>query len=205
MLQTIIKLTKLESNTGQIESVPKNPRLIKDDKFEKLVKSIQEFPEMLEYRELIVFPYNKKFIVLAGNMRFEALKHLGYKEAICKVLPEDISTEKLKELIIKDNISYGELDWDLLVNEWDEVKLGEWGVIEPIPNEISAKTENFLVDGGTYFERNADVKVKSVLLNFSLDNYEAGVEMIKEISKTEQVPVGDYIMSLYSEHKNWKL
>ena len=123
-----IQISALELNSGQIEGLPKNPRFIRDGQFEKLKKSIEDFPEMLQYRELIVYPLNGKFVVVAGNMRLRAGQELGLKEFPCKVLPSETTVERLKEITIKDNNSFGEWDMDDLANEWDKEQLSEWGV-----------------------------------------------------------------------------
>lgn len=128
---SIIKLSKLKNNVGQIEGLPKNPRLIKDDRFIKLVKSIKDDPEMLELRELIVYPFEDNFIVVGGNMRLKAMKELGYKEAPCKILDENTPLDKLKAYTIKDNVPFGENDWELLGNEWDLDQLDDWGLEVP--------------------------------------------------------------------------
>ena len=100
----LIKVSTLKNNTGQIEGLPKNPRLLKDDKFKKLVKSIKDDPEMLELREVIAYELNNELIVIAGNMRLGACKELGIKEIPVKILPQDTSVEKLKAYTIKDNL-----------------------------------------------------------------------------------------------------
>lgn len=127
-MKQLLKISDLLFNNGQIDGLPKNPRFIKDDKFKKLVKSIEENPEMLELRELLVYPYNDKYVVIGGNMRLRALKELGYKEVPCKVIPETASVEQLKAYTIKDNNGFGEWDFDLLANEWDFSELEDWGV-----------------------------------------------------------------------------
>lgn len=132
MEQQLIQISKLEVNKGQIEGLPQNPRFIRDTRFEQLKKSIEDAPEMLNLRELIVMPHGKKYVVIGGNMRLRACTDLGYKELPCKVLPADTPPEKLREYAIKDNNGFGQDDWDLLVNEWDEVELGSWGVEFPI-------------------------------------------------------------------------
>ena len=101
-----------------------NPRYIKDDKFKKLVKSIKEFPEMLKLRPIVV---NSKMVVLGGNMRLKACKEAGLKE-IHIIKAEDLTEEQEKEFIIKDNVGFGEWDWDILGNEWNSVDLEEWGM-----------------------------------------------------------------------------
>ena len=115
----MLKLSKLEANKGQIEGLPKNPRIIKDDKFRKLVKSIEDNPEMTSLREILVYPYGDKYVVIAGNMRLKAMKELGYKEAPCKIIPEETTVEQLKAYTIKDNSGFGEWDFDILNKEWD--------------------------------------------------------------------------------------
>ena len=110
----------------EIKLNPNNPRLIKDDKFKKLVQSLKDFPEMLDAREIVV---NKDNIILGGNMRYRAAKEAGLTEVPVKVVdwPED----KQREFVIKDNISGGEWDWDILANEWSELPLDDWGVDLP--------------------------------------------------------------------------
>lgn len=161
-----LKISKLKNNSGQIAGVKKNPRIQDDAKFQKLKKSLQDFPEMLELRELVVYPLNGDYIVVGGNMRLKALKELGEKEAVCKVLPDNFPPEKINEFIIKDNVSFGLWDGAEL-SEWDAELLNEWGYEVPewelakeaeavednyeIPNEI--KTDVVLGDLIT-FEKN---------------------------------------------------
>ena len=110
-------------NINKIKLNPNNPRLIKDDKFAKLVQSIKDFPEMLEIRPIVV---NDDMIILGGNMRFKACKEAGLKEvSIIKV--SGLSAEKQREFLIKDNVSGGEWDWQLL-NDWDSLELESWGL-----------------------------------------------------------------------------
>ena len=101
----------------------RNPRIIKDDKFKKLVKSLQDFPEMLDTREVIV---NKDMVVLGGNQRLRAAKEAGITEIPVKIV--DWDEERQKEFIVKDNLPYGEWDWDILANEWEIDDLKAWGV-----------------------------------------------------------------------------
>lgn len=126
-----IKITQLEVNDGQIEGLPKNPRFIRDKRFEQLVKSIEDAPEMLEYRTLLVYPFGGKYVVVCGNMRLRACQQIGFKELPCYVLPEGTSVAKLREYAIKDNVAFGTDDFDLLANEWDSFELGNWGVELP--------------------------------------------------------------------------
>jgi ParB-like chromosome segregation protein Spo0J len=123
-----------------IKANPNNPRIIKDDKFNKLVKSIAEFPKMLQLRPIVVDANN---IVLGGNMRLKACKEAGLKEVYI-IEAKDLSDSEQQQFIIKDNIGFGEWDWDLLANEWDEDELKDWGLDVPtVPvNEIDKETDN---------------------------------------------------------------
>jgi len=114
-----IKLVK--SNTD-------NPRIIKDDKFKKLVKSIQDFPQMLEIRPIVV---NDEMVVLGGNMRLKACQEAGLKEVFI-IKASELTEDQQKEFIIKDNVGFGEWDWDVIANEWDTDLVQEWGLDLPI-------------------------------------------------------------------------
>lgn len=126
-----IKISDLVLNNGQVDGLPKNPRFIRSERFEKLKKSIQDAPDMLDYRRLAVYPFNGKFVVLCGNMRLRAAKELGYKEMPCYVLSESTDVKVLREWVIKDNIAFGDTDNDLLANEWDMAELTDWGMELP--------------------------------------------------------------------------
>lgn len=123
-----IPLSKLHLNTGQIKDVPKNPRFIKDERFAALKKSIEDDPEMLNLRELVAYDNNGELVVILGNMRYRAMKELGYKDAPVKVLPAETDAKKLRAYIQKDNIAFGQNDWDLLGNEWDVTELEDFGL-----------------------------------------------------------------------------
>ena len=113
---------------SEIKLNPNNPRLIKDDKFAKLVKSVKEFPEMLDIRPIVV---NSDMIILGGNMRFRACKEAGLKE-IPVIIAEGLTEQQQKEFLIKDNVAGGEWDWNMLANEWNVEQITEWGL--DIPN-----------------------------------------------------------------------
>lgn len=105
-----------------------NPRILKDDKFKKLVKSIKDFPEMLQIRPIVV---NADNIVLGGNMRLEACKKVGLKE-VTILKAEHLTEEQQKEFIIKDNVGFGEWDWDIIANEWNTEQVEDWGLDIPV-------------------------------------------------------------------------
>ena len=138
---TTTKLTDIKSN-------PNNPRIIKDDKFKKLVASIKEFPQMLSLRPIVV---NDDMIVLGGNMRLKACKEAGLKE-VPVIKASDLNEDQQRQFIIKDNVGYGEWDWDMLANEWDAEDLVEWGLDVPVfdvDDLGSAEEDNYDVpDGG---------------------------------------------------------
>lgn len=132
MIQSqLMPLSAMVPNKGQIPGVPKNPRAISKKKLELLKRSIEDDPEMLGLREILLYPFGGKYVIIGGNMRYRALKELGHKEAIVKVLPETLTPEKLRAIAIKDNSGFGEWDWDMLANEWDEIDLGNWGIDIP--------------------------------------------------------------------------
>jgi len=119
-------------NINEVKPNPKNPRIIKDGKFQKLVKSIQEFPDMLNKRPLVVFTdVDNKYVVLGGNMRLKACKEIGLKE-IPIIVADEWTEEQKNEFLIKDNVGFGEWDWDSLANEWDVESLDSWGLDLPI-------------------------------------------------------------------------
>ena len=116
-----------EINISNINPNHNNPRIIKDDKFKKLVQSIKDFPEMLQLRPIVIDETNT---VLGGNMRLKALQELGYKD-VPVIYAKDLTEEQKKEFIIKDNVGYGEWDWNLIANEWDAEQITDWGLDIP--------------------------------------------------------------------------
>jgi len=132
---------------SEVKLNPNNPRIIKDDKFKKLVQSIKDFPEMLNIRPIVV---NTDMVILGGNMRYKACKEAGLKEV--PVIITDLSEEKQREFLIKDNTSGGEWDWEVLANEWDVEQLEDWGldlpdfstdeILEDEQKDLSSNIEN---------------------------------------------------------------
>lgn len=115
-----------------------NPRYIKDEKFKKLVQSLRDFPEMANVRPIVV---NTEMVVLGGNMRLKAMQEAGWSEVPVEVV--DWSEEKQREFIIKDNVGFGEWDWDELANTWDAEELNEWGL--DVPNFLEMPTDDELI------------------------------------------------------------
>lgn len=181
----VIKISELEANKGQIEGLPKNPRLIKDERFKKLVQSIKDSPEFIELRELIVIEHNGKFVVIAGNQRLSALKELKIKEAPCKVLSEGTSIEKLKEYTIKDNVSFGEMDWEIINEDWGTEELDNWG--EVVEWKESNKTDN-----PASIKKMKSNMTKSIKIDFNSEDFEDTVKCIKTL-RDKGVNVGKVI------------
>jgi len=129
----LVKISEIKSN-------PNNPRIIKDEKFKQLVKSIQEFPEMLKLRPIVV---NDDMIVLGGNMRLKACIEAGIEE-INIIKASELTEDQQREFIIKDNIGYGEWDWQVLGNEWDIEQITDWGLDLPKFDIIDEKKETDL-------------------------------------------------------------
>ncbi len=121
-----------------IKSNPENPRIIKDDKFKRLVKSVKTFPEMLKIRPIVV---DESMMVLGGNMRLKACKELGLKEVYI-IQAADLDDKQAQEFIVKDNVGFGEWDWDILANDWDTDLLEHWGLDLNIDNAIDDLEED---------------------------------------------------------------
>jgi|688.fasta_scaffold103344_6 disulfide oxidoreductase YuzD len=130
--------------TTDIHANENNPRILKDDKFKKLVQSIKDFPEMLEIRPIVV---NNDMMVLGGNMRLKAIQEIGLKE-IPIIKAENLTEEQEREFLIKDNVGFGEWDWDALANDWNPEELNEWGLDVPLmldevePDDLTDDSKN---------------------------------------------------------------
>lgn len=197
-----IQIELIETNKGQIEGVPANPRVIKDKKFKKLVKSIEENPEMLDLREILVFPLGDKFIVIGGNMRLEAVKKLGYKDVPCKVLPVETPAENLRAYILRDNASYGEWDFDELANCWDIDEL-EMADIEITHIDVNALDDNFVLPEG---EKKPFQQMAFLLADAQAHHIKEALEMVGERWKEEEMfgNTNKNANALYTIVKEWK-
>lgn len=175
----------IEVNIKQVKANPNNPRIIKDAKFQKLVKSIQEFPDMLNKRPLIVFTdVDGKYCVLGGNMRLKALNELKYTE-IPVIIADEWTEEQKAEFLIKDNVGFGEWDWDQLANEWDAKKLDDWGlnISNYETNEVDYSGKNQEIDVDLY-ENEMIIKLK-----YSEDDYNLVREQLSKIASTPEQAV----------------
>ena len=154
ILSKNIPISELETNDGQVAGLPANPREIQEERFEALKKSIIDAPSMLSMRELLVYPYNGKYVIVGGNMRFRACVEIGYKELPCKIIPASFTPTQLREITIKDNENFGRNDWEKLAAEWNFEELKDWGMEMPEDWENAEAIENG--EEGTQVEAEED-------------------------------------------------
>lgn len=183
--------------TSQVKPNPSNPRLIKDSKFKQLVKSIQDFPEMLNLRPIVVDENN---IVLGGNMRLKACIEAGLKE-VPIIVASELSEEQQKQFIIKDNIGYGEWDWEVLANEWEAQDLSEWGLdVWQQPEEVDYSLLEDEDLNSELSDMASGVK-KAIQIEFEPDHYEEAYQLVK-FWRERGAYVGHMIMLYLQEEKN---
>jgi hypothetical protein len=175
-------------NISEIKANPKNPRIIRDEKFAKLVQSIKDFPQMLQKRPLVCFTdTDGKFVVLGGNMRLKAAKEAGM-QTLPVILADDWTEEQKAEFLIKDNVGFGEWDWEQLANEWDAQQLEDWGLDLPIDDKIDE------LEDGEEIELPQSVQLeppKEYILIMAEPN-SVDWEEIKETLKLKMVRRGGY-------------
>lgn len=136
-----LPIEKVKENVGQIPGLQRNPRIIRNERFEKLKKSIKDLPEMTQARDLLVFPFNDEYVVIGGNMRLKAYQDLGWEKVPCCILPSNMPVDKLREMVIQDNNPFGETDWDAIANEWDVDELKDWGIELPADWNTTSNAE----------------------------------------------------------------
>jgi hypothetical protein len=194
----LVKISKVNSN-------PDNPRVIRDYKFNKLVNSVKEFPQMLKLRPIVV---NEDMVVLGGNMRLKACKAAGLKE-VWILKATDLTLDQQNEFIVKDNVGFGEWDWDVLANTWDTSELKEWGL--DIPKwEEKDEFEGEIEDTGAYdFPEddleNSHVKMVQLFLNINTEpEFKKWELALREDLGTDNVTdtVYECIKLLYEQSKN---
>ena len=168
----------MKLKVSQIKANESNPRIIKEHKFKKLVKSIKDFPEMLSLRPIIIDEDN---IILGGNMRYKACVEAGLKEVPVKIA-KGLTEEQKKEFIVKDNVGFGEWEWDMLANEWDSVQLAEWG-LDVWQNEDDLEEPDF--DQLTAENNNKPATIKITFAN-EKDLQNAEEEIAEIVSKYEK-------------------
>jgi hypothetical protein len=171
----MIKITKVK--IGEVKVNPNNPRLIRDDKFAKLVQSIKDLPQMLDIRPIVV---NTDMVVLGGNMRLKACKEAGLKE-VPIIIADNLTEDQQREFLIKDNVSGGEWDWTIIQSEWNAEQLSEWGLDVWQPNNNINLDEFFDDNGDT--EKEAKFKI---ILEYTEEEYNEVNEAFKSHSGSKE-------------------
>lgn len=188
-----IKLYKIKGN-------PLNPRIIKDTKFKKLVASIKEFPEMLKLRPIIV---DEDMMILGGNMRWKASKEAGLKEVWIEVA-EGFSQEQKDMFVVKDNVNFGDWDWDILANEWDNVALKDWGLDVWQPEEDVSNTKDYSMNtADEKLNRFLDAKIKNITIPFETEEFANVVTKLEVIM--HKYNCQDYRELIYKVIENEKV
>jgi len=171
---------------SEVKVNPNNPRIIKDNKFKKLIKSVEDLPQMLEMRPIIV---DEDMVILGGNMRYQACVRAGITEVpviqYTKAEHEKTGTKKsyeevCQEIVIKDNVGFGEWNWDILGNEWDNVKLGEWGLDVWQPEQdVDYSILDDLDVAGALAEKETGVK-RGIQIEFEPEHYDEALTLINQ-------------------------
>ena len=178
---------KQQVKLNTIKSNPNNPRLIKNEKFKKLVKSIQDFPEMLKLRPIVV---DEDMMILGGNMRWKASRDAGLKEVWIEVA-EGLSEEQKQEFIVKDNVGFGEWEWDMLANEWDTVQLEDWGLdVWPNKNDCdSLKLADWGLDGWEHItEEDEEIISRNIKApEYEPKNEKPSISQLLDTTKTDKL------------------
>lgn len=182
---------------SEVKLNPNNPRLIKDDKFKKLVKSIEEFPEMLDIRPIVV---NADMVILGGNMRFKACKEAGLKE-IPIIIADNLTEEQQREFLIKDNTSGGEWDFEILANVWDVEQLSCWGLDVPT---FDTDVDYSILDDDDVSEQLDDMTngvKKAIQIEFDAEHYDEAQQLVK-FFRDKKVYVGALLVEKLKYEKD---
>ena len=143
---TLIDKSLLDNNEGQVPGLHPNPREIDNDNYERLKTQIQDYPELIDYRALMVYPHNGRFVAIGGNMRLRALKELGYEKIPCFIIPEETEPEDLNAFQILDNVPFGKWDFTKLAEGWDIDQLKGFNINIPVP-QSSLNLGDFFDEG----------------------------------------------------------
>lgn len=183
---------------SEVKKNPANPRLIKDYKYNKLVKSLKDFPQMLELRPIVV---DKDMVILGGNMRYRASVDAGLNEVWIKIA-DNLTEKQKKEFIIKDNSNFGEWDWDMLANEWDIQSLNDWGLDLPAvyfdnDEEPEFDQEELDEDLDKYINNN----IKQIVLYYNTEDYETMQEKLEKLKESEGLEDNSLLIKKYIDEK----
>lgn len=191
MQTQLVKISTVKTN-------PKNPRLIKDDKFRKLVNSIREFPQMLELRPIVVDENN---IVLGGNMRLKACIEVGLKEVYI-VQAKDLTEEQKNEFIVKDNVGFGEWDWDILANEWGSQDLSEWGLSVWQGDDLSNVNNYEGLDAESKLDKFLSSELKRMFLVYDNDTFENVINWFNKLQQKHELENHSQVILKLMENEN---
>ena len=187
-------------NITDIKPNPKNPRVIKDEKFAKLVQSLKDFPEMLEKRPLVCFTdTDGKLVVLGGNMRLKAAKEVGLKK-LPVVLADDWNEEQKQQFLIKDNVGFGEWNWEELQADWDVEQLSDWGLDVPT---FATDVDYSILDDEDLSEQLEDMQngvKKAIQIEFEAEHYDEAYALVK-FWREKEAYVGGMIMEYLKAEK----
>jgi hypothetical protein len=189
-MKQLIKISQVKSN-------PNNPRLIKNDKFKKLVKSVQDFPEMLELRPIVV---DEDMIVLGGNMRLKACIEAGLKEVWIEVA--NLTEQQKKEFTIKDNVGFGEWEWDMLANEWGAEKLDDWGLGVWKNDELSNLNEYEGLDAESKLDKFLNAELKRMFLVYDNDTFENVINWFNKLQQKHELENHSQVILKLMENEN---
>lgn len=162
---------------GKLKPNEDNPRYIKEDKFKILVKSIKDFPQMLDLRPIVV---NADYKILGGNMRYKACVEAKLKQ-VPVIIAENLTAMQENEFIIKDNVSGGDWDWDVLANEWDNVQLQEWGLVL-WNNDEEVDIDNMFIDAGDTDKEN----LNKIVLKYEDEDFAIVAEKLREDGRSPE-------------------
>lgn len=185
---------------SQIKPNPNNPRLIKDERFEKLCKSIQEAPKFMALRPIIV---DADGMILGGNMRYKALLHLGYKEVPDEWVKraDDLTEDERRRFIISDNVGFGDWDWQAVANEWDVEELADWGL--DVPDFEPTLNYDLLNEGDgldSKLKEMQDGVKKAIQIEFEPEHYDEAFELVK-FWRNQGLYIGGFIIEKLKQEK----
>jgi len=185
-----VKINKIYSN-------PVNPRTIKEHKFKKLVNSIKEFPEMLKLRPIIV---NSEMSILGGNMRYKACQQLGFKD-VWIIKAENLTEKQMQQFVIKDNVGFGEWDWDILANSWDTKELKDWGIDVWQPEEAIDYSVLDEIDLEDEIQTMYDQTKKSIILEYPAADFEP-IKKIYDDLKNKGINLSDLFYEAMQKYES---
>lgn len=184
---------------SSIKSNPNNPRIIRDDKFTKLVESIKSFPQMLEIRPIVV---NDDMIVLGGNMRLKACKEAGLK-TIPVIKASDLTEEQQREFIIKDNIGFGDWDWQMIAAQWNDTPLDDWGMDVPTFDDDMTNNETYEgLDQLSKLDKFLNAELKRMFLVYDNDTFENVVNWFNDQQEKHELENHSQVILKLMENEN---